>query len=70
MTKTNKALLISIGFLVLWVGWCFLAINIVLPILRTHMNMSPHIAGPVLCAIPFLLYFGGLIAWFKTSEQV
>lgn len=70
MSKTTKALLTSIGFLILWVGWCFLAINIVLPILRTHMNMSPRIVGPVLCAIPFLIYFSGLIVWFKTSEQL
>ena len=70
MSKTNKALLVSIGFLILWVGWCFLAINILLPILRAHMNMSPRIVGPVLCAIPFLLYAGGLIAWFKSGEQL
>lgn len=70
MSKTNKALLVSIGFLILWVGWCFLAINILLPIILTQMNMSTRVVGPVLCALPFLLYAGGLIAWFKSSDQL
>lgn len=69
MSKTTKALLVSIGFLLLWVGWCFLAINVVLHILLLHINMDTHIAGPILCAIPFFLYAGGLIAWLRTGDE-
>lgn len=70
MSKTTKALLVSIGFLILWLGWCFLAINVVLPLLLKHVNMSSRVVGPVLCAIPLALYVGGLIVWFKTSESI
>lgn len=69
MSKNTKALLVSIAFLILWVGWCFLSIQVLLPLLLKHMNMNTDIVGPVLCAIPFILYSLGLIAWFRTSEE-
>jgi hypothetical protein len=30
--------------------------------------LDAHIAGPILCALPFFLYAGGLIAWFQTTD--
>lgn len=68
MSKTTKALLVSIGFLILWIGWCFLAINVVLRILLLHINLDSHITGPILCGLPFFLYAGGLIAWFRIAD--
>ena len=69
MSKTTKALLVSAGFLLLWIGWCFLAIHFVVHILLLHINMDNRIVGPILCALPFLLYAGGLIAWFRTTGE-
>jgi hypothetical protein len=69
MSKATKALLVSVGFLILWVGWCFLAIHVVLHILLFHINMDTRFVGPLLCALPFLLYAGGLIAWFRSADK-